>query len=194
MRTYEQQVRLATIADPRLRQEVSDFFSQCYIPARSKYQAERPATAAIGALLTIYGPDDPDWMGSHVYLSIPGYYDTLRATGQISGLAYNPARDTEYDPAAPPTWGRPYCKQWWEEGAIGLRKKLFNEADATSASFSSLVVAIAPALASDQQKDAVAKTVLANSPPTWSNNDLVAHNSGSTGFLNTVENVAKGGG
>ena len=35
MRTYEQQARLATIADPRLRQEVSDFFSQCYIPARS---------------------------------------------------------------------------------------------------------------------------------------------------------------
>jgi len=92
MRTYEQQARLATIADPRLRQEVSDFFSQCYIPARSKYQAERPATAAIDALLTTYGPDDPDWMGSHVYLSTPGYYDTLRATTQISGWAYNPAR------------------------------------------------------------------------------------------------------
>jgi len=60
MRTYEQQARLATIADPRLRQEVSDFFSQCYIPARSKYQAERPATAAVNALLTTYGPDDPD--------------------------------------------------------------------------------------------------------------------------------------
>ncbi len=35
MRTFEQQAHLATIADPRLRQEVSDFFSQCYIPARS---------------------------------------------------------------------------------------------------------------------------------------------------------------
>ncbi len=55
------------------------------------------------------------------------------------------------------------------------------------------MVAIAPFLASDQQKDAVAKTVLANSPPTWSNNDLVAHNSSGGGFLNTVENVAKGG-
>ena len=51
MRTYEQQARLATIADPRLRQEVSDFFSQCYIPARSRYQTERPATAAVNALL-----------------------------------------------------------------------------------------------------------------------------------------------
>ena len=193
MRTYEQQARLATIADPRLRQEVSDFFSQCYIPARSSYQAERPSTAAVNALLTTYGPDDPDWMGSHVYRDTPGYYDTLRATTQVSGWAYNAARDTEYDPAAPPTWGRPYCKQWWEDASIGLREKMINEADATSAGFSGLVVAIAPALASEQQNDAVARTVLANAPPSWSNNDLVAHNSGSTGLLNTVENVAKGG-
>jgi len=54
-------------------------------------------------------------------------------------------------------------------------------------------VAVAPAMASEKQNDAVAKTVLTNSPPSWSNNDLVAHNSGSTGLLNTVENVAKGG-
>ena len=193
MRTYEQQARLATIADPRLRQEVSDFFSQCYIPARSKYQAERPATAAVNALLSTYGPDDPDWMGSHVYRNTPGYYDTLRPTTQISGWAYNAARDTEYDPAAPPTWGKPYCKQWWEDGSIGLREKLINEADATSAGFSGLVVAVAPALASEKQNDAVARTVLTNSPPSWSNNDLVANNSGSTGLLSTAENFVKGG-
>ena len=123
MRTYEQQARLATIADPRLRQEVSDFFSQCYIPARSKYQAERPVNAAVNALLTTYGPDDPDWMGSQVYRNTSGYYDTLRANTQVSGWAYNAARDTEYDPASPPTWGKPTCKQWWEDGAIGLRQK-----------------------------------------------------------------------
>jgi hypothetical protein len=88
---YEQQARLATIADPRLRQEVSDFFSQCYIPARSKYQAERAATAAINALLTTYGSDDPDWMGSHVYRNTAGYYDTLRPTTQIAGWAFKAA-------------------------------------------------------------------------------------------------------
>ena len=193
MRTYEQQARLATIADPRLRQEVSDFFSQCFIPARSKYQSERPNTAPVNTLLTTYGPDDTDWMGSHVYRNTAGYYDTLRPTMQIAGWTFNAARDTEYDAASPPTWGKPYCKQWWEDGSIGLREKLINEADATSAGFSSLVVAVAPALASEQQNDAVAKTVLTNSPPVWSNNDLVANNSGSTGLLNTVENVAKGG-
>ena len=71
-------------------------------------------------------PHDPDWMGSQVYRNTPGYCDTLRATTQVSGWAYNAARDTEYDPAAPPTWGRPYCKRWWEDASAGLREKLIN--------------------------------------------------------------------
>ena len=132
-------------------------------------------------------------MGSQVYRATPGYYDTLRPTMQISGWAYDPARDTEYDAASPPTWGKPTCKQWWEEGTIGLREKLIAEADATSAGLSGLVVAIAPALASEQQHDAVARTVLANAPPSWSSNDLVANNAGSTGWLSTAENFVKGG-
>jgi hypothetical protein len=193
MRSYEQQARLATIADPRLRQEVSDFFSQCYIPARSQYQTARPTTAALNTLLSSYGADDPEWMGSHVYRNTAGYYDTLRPTMQIPGWAYNAARDTEYDPATPPAWGKPYCKQWWEDGAIGVREKLIKAADATSAGFSGLVVAVAPALAGEKQNDAVARTVLTNAPPSWSNNDLVANNSSSTGLLNSAQNMVKGG-
>jgi hypothetical protein len=193
LRTFEQQARLATIEDPRLRQETSDFFSECYVPARSKYQSEQLATPAVAATLATYGDDDLDWMGSHVYRDTAGYYGTLRPTKQIPGWAYNAARDTEYDPASPPTWGKPTCKQWWEDGAIGLRQKLIDEADATSAGFSGLVVAVAPALASEQQEDAVARTVLTNSPPVWSSNDLVANNTGSTGWVGTAENLVKGG-
>ncbi len=152
-----------------------------------------PSTAAVNTLLTTYGPDDPEWMGSHVFRDMPGYYDTLRPTKQISGWPYNAVRDTEYDPAAPPTWGKPYCKQWWEDGVIGLREKSIKEADATSAGFSGLVVAVAPALASEKQNDAVARTVLTNSPPSWSNNDLVANNSSSTDLLNTAQNIVRGG-
>ena len=76
---------------------------------------------------------------------------------------------------------------------IGLRQKLIDEADATSAGFSGLVVAVAPALASEQQEDAVARTILSNSPPVWSSNDLVANNTGSTGWVGTAENLVKGG-
>jgi hypothetical protein len=132
-------------------------------------------------------------MGSHVYRNTASFYDTLRPNKQIPGWAYNAARDTEYDPASPPVWGKPTCKQWWEDGAIGLRQKLSDEADATSAGFSDLVVAVAPALAGEQQKDAVARTVLTNSPPAWSRDDLVANNTGSTGWFATAQNMVKGG-
>ena len=57
-------------------------------------------------------------------------------------------------PASPPAWGKPTCKEWWENGTQGLREKLINEADATSAGFSGLVVAVAPILTSEQQEDA----------------------------------------
>lgn len=193
LRTYEQQARLATIADPRLRQEVSDFFSACYVPARSKYQAARPASPPVAAILANYGNDDPDWIGSHVYRDTAGYYDILRPSRQIPGWVYDPVRDTEYDPASPPTWGKPTCKQWWEDSSQGLREKLINEADATSAGLSGLVVAVAPTLASEQQEDAVVRAVLASAPPSWSSNELVARNTISTGWVGSVQNTVKGG-
>jgi hypothetical protein len=163
------------------------------VPARSKYQAARPQTPAVNGTLSTYGEEDPEWIGSHVYRDTAGFYDTLRPTKQISGWPYAPGRDTEYDPASPPPWGKPTCKEWWEDGAIGLREKLINAADATSAGFSGLVVAVAPALASEQQKDAVARTVLSNAPPSWSNNELVTGNTATSGWLAAAENMIKGG-
>ena len=193
MRTYEQQARLATIADPRLRQEVSQFFSECYIPTRSKYQAEQPTSAAITGLLETYGSGDPDWLGSHVYRETPGYYDTLRPSSSVAGWAYIAARDTEYDPADPPTWGKPFCDEWWTDSAIGLRQKLVAEADLTAGGLSGLIIAIAPFLAGEKQYDAVTRVVLTNSPPSWSNNDLVAYNTGTSGLISNAEQFVKGG-
>ena len=193
MRTYEQQARLATIADPRLRQEVSQFFSQCYIPTRSKYQAEQPTSAAITGLLETYGSGDPDWLGSHVYRETPGYYDTLRPSSSVAGWVYIAARDTEYDPGDPPTWGKPYCDEWWADSEIGLRQKLVAEADLTAGGLSGLIVAIAPVLAGEKQYDAVTRVVLTNSPPSWSNNDLVAYNTGTSGLISNAEQFVKGG-
>ena len=132
-------------------------------------------------------------MGSHIYQETPGYYDSLRPINPVAGWVYEVGRDTEYGASVPPIWGKPYCKQWWEEGSIGLREKLINEADATSAGFSSLVVAIAPVLASEQQNDAVAKTVLTNAPPSWSSNDLVAHNASGAGIVSAAGSFVKEG-
>ena len=192
LRSYEQQARLATIADPQLRAEVSQFFSDCFIPSRSRYQAGALRTDAIDDLLDEYGPDDPDWLGSHVYREIGGYYDRYRASSPITGWRYDPLRDTEYDVNVPPEWGRPYCTEWWDDEDIALRQKLVDEADATSGGLSGLIVAIAPTLATERQFDAVVRAVLANAPETWSSNDLAAYNTGSTGALSYVEQMAKG--
>ncbi len=193
MRTYEQQARLATIRDPRLRQETSRFFSECFVPARSKYQAEQPSSPAIDDLLDEYGTDDPDWMGSHVYQETPDHYDSLRPAEAVAGWPYQAVRDTEYDAADPPQWGKPYCAEWWTDEDTGLRQKLVTEADLTAGGLSGLIVAIAPFLASEKQFDAVARVVLTNSPPSWSNNDLAAYNTGTSGFISNAEQFVKGG-
>ena len=193
LRTIEQQARLATIADPRLRQETSQFFSECFVPARSKFQQVRPDSPAIASELSANGSSDPEWLGSHVFRVTPGYYDVLRSAKPVAGWPFDATRDTEYDPAAPPAAGRPTCKQWWEDSTLGLRQKLITEADLTSGGLSGLIVAYAPGLASESQRDAVAKTVINNAPPVWSSNDLVSNNTGTTGLIGTVANYAKGG-
>jgi hypothetical protein len=192
LRTYEQQARLATIADPQLRAEVSQFFSDCFVPSRSRYQSGAIRTTAIADILDEYGPDDPDWLGSHVYQDISGYYDRYRASSPVTGWSYDALRDTEYSVEEPPEWGRPSCDQWWDDQDIGLRQKLVDEADATSGGLSGLIVAIAPALATERQYDAVVRAVLANAPETWSSSDLAAYNTGTSGALSYVEHFAKG--
>ena len=64
---------------------------------------------------------------------------------------------------------------------------------ATSAGFSGLVVAIAPALASEQQNDAVARTVLTNAPPSWSSNELLVHNASGPGLVSSAGPTIKSG-
>lgn len=192
LRTFEQQARLATIADPVLRAEVSQFFSDCFVPARSRYQSQAPISPLIDQLLLEYGASDPDWLGSHLYREVNGFYDHYRATDPVSGWAFNPLRDSEYDVGDPPQWGRPHCDAWWGDDDVGLRRRIIDEADATSGGLSGLIVAIAPNLAGEKQLDAVTKAVLANAPATWSNNDLVSNNTAFSGVVGSAQQWAKG--
>ena len=193
MRAFEQQARLATIADPKIRAEVSQFYGDCFLPVRSRFLASATQDTQVSAILADFGNDDPDWLGSHVYLSVPGYYDRYRAAAPVAGWPYVPSRDTEYLASDPPDAGRPHCDAWWSDDDLGLRTKLIAQADLTSAGLSGLVVAVAPTLASEKQNDAVARTVLANAPPAWSNNDLVAENVANGGIAGSAERLLKGG-
>ncbi|MGB7307419.1 MAG: conjugal transfer protein TraG N-terminal domain-containing protein, partial [Burkholderiaceae bacterium] len=48
-------------------------------------------------------------------------------------------------------------------------------------------------MASEQQNDAVAKTVLTNAPPSWSSNELIANHASRAGLVSTVGSIVKGG-
>lgn len=117
--------QIATVSDPRLRHEIQRFYSECFVPARSRYLRAEDFSADTLAALQDHGAGDVDWMGSHVFLSDQAFYPTLYAKLDVRGFLYDPARDTDVDPdGVIPTWGRPSCKQWWEDGAVGLRARM----------------------------------------------------------------------
>lgn len=191
IRNIAQTAQLATIDDPRLRSEVNDFYVSCYVPARSKFHQEKPSASLVQTIFDDYGPADVDWLGSHVYRTLPGYYDILRAKRPVEGWSYDPARDTEYDPASPPAYGRPYCTEWWAHPAHGLREKLVLSGGYTSVSFSQLVIIYATAMTDDEHRDVIAKAVLRNAPPVWSNNDFLVNNTERSSWLGGIERIAR---
>lgn len=134
LRKYIESLNRVTIEDPELRKELGAFRRDCYTKSLSKYNDEKPfATgpyvAAIGAIILLQGEEDPYWMGSHVFITTPGYYDSLRAEESIDGFLFAAARDVEWEAADPnrPINGRPYCDNWWGNNSNGLRTKIINE-------------------------------------------------------------------
>lgn len=103
------------LTDPRLRQEVQEFTTQCFLPARAKLLREQPAG--------VLDPDDTEWLGSAFFQSAPGYYDTLYSKSPRSGFPYQSPRDDGF-PAG--QWGYPSCNEWWQQPSVqgGLRAKL----------------------------------------------------------------------
>ncbi|MEW8015089.1 MAG: conjugal transfer protein TraG N-terminal domain-containing protein [Candidatus Sedimenticola endophacoides] len=143
IRQVQLQAQLATIPDARLREEAQQFFNDCYLPARSWYLREKPDTAQVTNLLTTFGEDDTEWMGSHVYRTL--YYPQLRAERRVQTWPYDPTRDVDYDPAGIYSAGQPYCSQWWEDATLGLRARL-SDAAANTSSLENTIVRLAAGL------------------------------------------------
>lgn len=88
--------------------------------------------ARIETIFDEYGAEDIDWPGSHIFQEIPGFYDHYRAQQPVPGFDYDPARDFEpmySDPIGDVPVGRPTCKEWWADPAIGLRQKIVDASD-----------------------------------------------------------------
>jgi len=130
IRQLQQQAQLAAIPDARLREEVRQFYNDCYLPARSRYLREKPDTAQVSAILDTFGEDDTEWPGSHVFRTL--YYPRMRAERRVQTWPYDPARDVDYDPSGTYNAGQPYCSEWWEDATLGLRARLSDELAKTS--------------------------------------------------------------
>lgn len=144
IRMVEDLARTATIEDPQLLHSIQRFYSECFVPARSRYlQMDRSTLTANGMAIiaesnTDYGPTDVDWMGSQLFRTEPGFYGTMRSYDPVPNFVIDLNRDTDYiaggAPGTPeendvnPTWGRPTCAEWWLDGVNGVRPRMVNHA------------------------------------------------------------------
>ena len=128
-RQLHSELNLAQIQDPQLKADVAHFYRACYEPAYTNYMSGNLTPTQqeqINEQLKKYGQRDTTWLGSNVFLNVPGFYDSQKATKPVSGFPYNQTRDFEEGQVGTPTWGEPDCKTWWFDNNHGLRERLVN--------------------------------------------------------------------
>ncbi len=130
-RALHAELNLATIQDANLKQEVGNFYQQCYVPAYGRYLSGNLSAGTQSQVASIqkqYGQDDVSWMGSQVFQQVPGFYDSLSATSPVNGFPFDPTRDqTEAQVPNHSQWGEPSCKDWWTDTSNGLHNQLLNQ-------------------------------------------------------------------
>ncbi len=170
IRAIEELARIATIEDPALLHSVQRFYSECFKPAQSTYiNTQRSDISASGQAIiattnTTYGPTDTGWMGSQLFRTEPGFYADMRAANPVPGFPVNFARDGDYyNPSAGvpppyegymnPDWGRPTCKEWWEDSA-GVREAMIAQSSNWQALYTRATMLFST---TDRAKDEVAQ-------------------------------------
>ena len=188
LRMIEDTARMATIEDPALLYELQRFYSECFIPARSQYLAmDRNNLSAGGQTIiaegSAYGPTDIDWVGSQLFRTESGFYEAMRSYNPVPGWTIDFSRDVDYiqAPAAEgdphhgyvnPDWGRPTCKQWWEDSQSGIRDKLTNN----TSTWRKLTQSVQNTLtfkSSDEAKDSIARLGFEKANPTFISPDRI---------------------
>jgi len=134
LREMMEDVHLTKISDPTIRAQTQAFYQQCFMPARSQYLRAQKSMSQTQFESTFksyqdkYGVADTEWLGSHTYRSVSGFYDTLHASRAVPGFPYNESRDwDEAQTGNTPEWGKPSCKDWWEDKDNGLEKQLLSQ-------------------------------------------------------------------
>lgn len=169
-REMERALRTVNIEDPALQREVNEFYTRCYVPARSKYLAQQPAAAA--PILAARGNDDVDWIGSHVYRTVPGFYDTLHAEEPVPGIPVNLARDTDQywnDTSGSIEHGIPYCNDWWAHPSHGLRARLIDDNTRTQRTWAWISSQFS-SVDAEERRDLLSRRILERTPTSYSPN------------------------
>jgi hypothetical protein len=129
MREMERALRTLYIENPTLRREVNEFYTRCYVPARSKYLEQQPAAAA--PILVAQGTRRS---GLDRIARLPHGARVLRYLG--GGESRSPACPSTWrgtptasgtTPRATIEHGIPYCNEWWEHPSHGLRTRLIDD-------------------------------------------------------------------
>lgn len=163
LREYANELRDIRIDAPEVKAELDDFYRDCYVEARSKYFSARSNSPQIEALINTYGETDTEWIGSHIFLEVSGYYDSIRSDSIREGFVWSSLRDVEWDSSDHPTYGKPYCSEWWGSTTHGLVRKVLDETDGMDL----IAAAAEPDWNAAQRRDAVIRAALLNSPARW---------------------------
>lgn len=173
IRTLEYIAASTRITDFSLRNEIQRFYSDCFVPARSRFRRTLPPSPEAAAALTTYGNTDVDWIGSHVFRDDPNLYGRYWASEAVVGFVFDPSRYADSDlnaSEAVPIWGRPSCKQWWEEDTIGLRARMVQHVGWPVGSPTQLGTAIAnmwPLATAEERADALARLAYVKEEPKY---------------------------
>jgi hypothetical protein len=185
LQDIEQAARLAYIKDPAVRQETSEFYAQCYLPAKARFLRDKPSGIS---------PDAINWLGGEYLLET--YYGKERSDGTVRGFPYDPVRDTEWDEPPSHGWGKPTCQQWWSGdtavGGVGLRTKLVLEIEDTAPGLTGGLVAMLPgALTPQAVEDEAIRGLLTQDPPSDMDTSLYdARPTTMGGMFDFLQNIA----
>ena len=130
LRKMVTEVSMAQVSDPEVKQELQDFETMCYIPARIQFSQDKQSNNAthinsIQADVKKYGVEDTEWIGSHSFSDV--YYRNLKASRPIPGFLYDASQDINASAmqANPPAYGAPSCYDWWNNSDNGLKNHLY---------------------------------------------------------------------
>lgn len=144
LRDWDSMLRTASIPDLKLQHEYSRFYSECYVPAMSKFKNPRYRNYINEAWdnFTYFYPDtesefysELNYIAPKFFVETAGFYRFChlprrcgvggRAEYQVPGWPFELPRDGDYSEIdraqarAGEMAGKPYCDEWWLGSAEG---------------------------------------------------------------------------